>query len=128
MKVLLDTQAFLGWIGAGRPLPGRAAEIISGQANECLVSHVTAWETGIKISIGKLQLVRELEEFYLRHVAVNRFTQLPITLDHIGAAVKFEPRRGDPFDRLLAAQAILERVPIVSGDAVFDRLGVRRIW
>ena len=128
MRLLLDTQAFLGWIGGGSPLPRRAAAAIGGEANECLVSHVTAWEIAIKLAIGKLRMARSLEDFYLRHVAANRFQQLPITLGHIARFVELEPRRTDPFDRLLAAQAIEERLTVVSGDIAFDAYEVRRIW
>ena len=128
MKLLLDTQAFLGWIGTGRPLTKAASAAIGGETSECLVSHVTAWEIAIKVSIGKLRLEPTLEEFYLRHVNVNRFQQLPIALGHIARFAELRARRSDPFDRLLAAQALEERVAIVSGDAVFDGYGVERVW
>lgn len=128
VKLLLDTQAFLGWVGSGRPLPKAAAAAIGSEANECLVSHVTAWEIAIKLSIGKLRMGPTLEEFYLRHVAANRFRQLPIALGHIARFAELQARRSDPFDRLLAAQALEERLAIVSGDAVFDAYGVDRVW
>jgi PIN domain nuclease of toxin-antitoxin system len=126
--LLLDTQAFLGWIGGGAAVPKGAAHAIASEANECLVSHVTAWEIAIKVAIGKLRFVRDLEDFYLRHLAANRFRQLPIGLEHIGRFVELEPSRGDPFDRLLVAQALGEDLTVVSGDRVFDAYGVRRIW
>jgi PIN domain nuclease of toxin-antitoxin system len=128
MKLLLDTQAFLGWIGSGRPLTKTAAAAIGSDASDCLVSHVTAWEIAIKLSIGKLRLGPTLEEFYLRHTTANRFQQLPIALGHIARLTGLHARRSDPFDRLLAAQALEERLAIVSGDAVFDAYGVERIW
>jgi len=128
LRLLLDTQAFLGWIGGGRPLPRSAALAIASEANDCLVSHVTAWEIAIKLAIGKLRVARSLEEFYLRHLVVNRFGQLPIALGHIARFVELEPHRADPFDRLLAAQALEERLTVVSGDVAFDTYGVKRIW
>lgn len=128
MRVLLDTQAFLGWIGGGDPLSRRAASAIRAETNACLVSHVTAWEIAIKLAIGKLRVARSLEEFYLRHLAANRFEQLAIGLPHIARFVDLEPRRADPFDRLLAAQALEERLTVVSGDTAFDAYGVKRIW
>lgn len=128
MRLLLDTQAFLGWIGGGTPVPRKAAAAIGSEANECLVSHVTAWEIAIKLAIGKLKVERSLDDFYLRHVAANRFQQLPIALGHIARFAELEPRRSDPFDRLLAAQALEERLAVVSGDAAFDAYDVKRIW
>ena len=126
--MLLDTQAFLGWIGSGRPLTKAAAAAIASESNECIVSHVTAWEMAIKLSVGKLRMAPTLEEFYLRHIAANRFQQLPIALGHIARFAEVQARRSDPFDRLLAAQALEERLTIVSGDAVFDSYGVGRVW
>jgi PIN domain nuclease of toxin-antitoxin system len=128
VKLLLDTHAFLGWIGSGRPLTKAAVGAIASDASECFVSHVSAWEIAIKLSIGKLRVGPTLEEFYLRHVAANRFRQLPIALGHIARFTELRARRSDPFDRLLAAQALEERVAIVSGDAVFDGYGVERLW
>lgn len=128
MRLLLDTPAFLGWIGGGRPVPRAAEQAIAGDVNECLVSHVTAWEIGIKVATGKLRFARSLEDFYLRHLAANRFRQLPIGLEHVGRFVELEPVHGDPFDRLLAAQALEEGLAVVSGDRAFDAYGVKRIW
>jgi PIN domain nuclease of toxin-antitoxin system len=82
----------------------------------------------IKVSLGKLRLPAGMERFIPEQVAANAFRQLAIDFRHVArvAALPFHHR--DPFDRLLVAQAIEERCPIVSADPVFRKYGVTRIW
>ena len=89
-----------------------------------LVSAVCVWEAAIKSGLGKLRvpddLPDRLEEF--------AFERLPVTDAHAWAVRALPPVHSDPFDRLLAAQALCEHATIVSADAVFDAYGVARIW
>jgi PIN domain nuclease of toxin-antitoxin system len=89
-----------------------------------LVSAVCVWEAAIKSGLGKLRvpddLPDRLEEF--------AFERLPVTDAHAWAVRALPPVHSDPFDRLLAAQALCEHATIVSADAVFDAYGVTRIW
>lgn len=89
-----------------------------------LISAVCVWEAAIKSALGKLRvpedLPQRLEEF--------DFERLPVTDVHAWAVRALPPIHNDPFDRLLAAQAICERATIVSSDAVFDAYGLTRIW
>ncbi len=89
-----------------------------------LVSAVSIWEAAIKSALGKLRvpddLPRRLDEF--------AFERLPVTDVHAWAVRTLPAVHSDPFDRLLAAQAICERATIVSADAVFDGYGITRIW
>ncbi|HSM91504.1 MAG TPA: type II toxin-antitoxin system VapC family toxin [Anaeromyxobacteraceae bacterium] len=128
MRLLLDTHAFLWWVADDAALSRAARKAISDPSNECLVSAASAWEMAIKVSIGKLSLGSDVRRFLPEQLAANGFEALPVSVAHATrvAALPFHHR--DPFDRLLAAQALEERVPIVSADAIFRRYGVRRIW
>jgi PIN domain nuclease of toxin-antitoxin system len=61
-------------------------------------------------------------------LAVNRFRALAIDLRHVGGVAALPFHHRDPFDRLLVAQALSERLPIVSADPIFRRYGVKRLW
>ena len=96
--------------------------------NECLLSLASCWEMTIKLSLGKLRLPGAIERFVPEQLAANAIRQLTIDFRHVArvAALPFHHR--DPFDRLLAAQALEERCPVVSADPIFRRYGVKRIW
>jgi PIN domain nuclease of toxin-antitoxin system len=126
MTVLLDTQAFLWWTADDARLSRRASEAIAQSA--CVVSVASCWEIGIKASLGKLTVPRPLDRFLQEQLEVNGFTLLPIALEHTAAVAALPFHHRDPFDRLIAAQALDEELPIVSSDPVFRRYGVKRIW
>jgi PIN domain nuclease of toxin-antitoxin system len=106
----------------------RARAAISDPANECLVSAASAWEIAIKVSIGKLTLARDPRRFLPEELAANGFEPLPVTVTHSARVADLAVHHRDPVDRLLAAQALEERVAIVSADAVFGKYGVKRVW
>lgn len=128
MKLLLDTSAFLFWVDASSRLSKRARRAIEDPANACFVSLASAWELAIKVSIGKLSLAKPVGRFFVEHVSANAFDAIAIELEHVAAFETMPRHHGDPFDRLLVAQALAETLVIVSPDAVFAKYGVRRIW
>jgi PIN domain nuclease of toxin-antitoxin system len=89
-----------------------------------LLSAVCVWEAAIKSALGKLRVPENLPE----RLDEFAFERLPITDAHAWAVRALPPVHNDPFDRLLAAQAVCERATIVSTDAVFDAYGVTRVW
>ena len=101
-----------------------ARAVIEDARTPVLVSAVCLWEAAIKSALGKLRapddLPQRLEEF--------AFERLPITHAHAWAVRGLPPVHNDPFDRLLAAQAVCERATIVSADTVFDAYAIERIW
>ena len=128
MRLLLDTHAFLWWVN-NSPEPSRKARrAIAQSENECLLSLVSCWEMAIKIGLGKLRIPSVIERFVPEQLAANGFYQLGIEFRHIArvAALSFHHR--DPFDRLIAAQAVEEGLPVVSADRVFQKYGVKCIW
>lgn len=128
MKLLLDTHTFL-WMSLDDPqLSETAREKLSDNANDLYLSPTSYWEIAIKISIGKYNLAEPLAEFIKREIAANDLNLLPIYVDHAAEVSELPFHHKDPFDRMLVAQSLVESLPIVSGDAIFDQYGVTRIW
>ena len=128
MRLLLDTHAFLWWVADDASLTATARAAISDPANECLVSAASAWEIAIKASIGKVALPSDPRRFLPEQMAANGFDPLPVSVTHAARVAGLPFHHRDPFDRLLAAQALEERIPIVSADRVFGKYGVKRLW
>ena len=128
MRLLLDTHAFLWWVTDNDKLSRKARAAITETANECFLSVVSAWEMAIKSSVGKLKLPEPLDRFVPAQLVANGFVQLPIEFRHVAKVATLTFHHRDPFDRLLIAQAIEEKMHIVSADATFKRYGVKRIW
>ena len=128
MRILLDTHAFLWWIDDNRALSRKARKSISDSSNECLLSLASCWEIATKVSLGKLVLPGVVDRFIPEQLAVNAFRQLTIEFRHVARVASLPFHHRDPFDRLLAAQALEEQCAIVSADPVFKRYGIERIW
>lgn len=128
MRLLLDTHTFLWWVGDAQELSAKAKKTIAQPRNECFVSLASCWELAIKVSLGKLKISGRLERFIPEQLTVNSFRELAIEVRHAARVARLPFHHRDPFDRLLAAQALEEGLTIVSADSVFRRYGVRRIW
>ena len=126
MALLLDTQAFLWWVAGDPRLSKRAARAITG--TECLLSVASCWEMAIKASLGKLTVPGAVDRFVQEQLEVNGFNLIAISLEHVSGVAALPFHHRDPFDRLLAAQALAEDLPVVSADPVFRRYGVTRVW
>ncbi len=121
MKLLLDTNALVRWhLGKLRPAAIRTIR----RAEVVLVSAISAWEIAIKGAAGKLELKDSVEAIVERH----RFLPLPVTIRH-GDLLRDLPRHhGDPFDRLLIAQALDEGLTILTSDRSFEPYRVPVEW
>lgn len=126
MSLLLDTQAFLWWVTDDPKLSRKARRAIADQ--QCLLSTVSCWEMSIKVSLGKLDMPRPVDRFLQEQLEVNGFSLLPVSLEHAAVVADLPFHHRDPFDRLLAAQALREELAIVSSDPIFKRYGVKRVW
>jgi PIN domain nuclease of toxin-antitoxin system len=128
MRVLLDTHALL-WAAFRKDLlSARARKLIEAPANEILVSAASAWEIATKYRLGKLPLAQVLVEDFVPRVAAAGYTLLSISAEHALRAGRLPADHKDPFDRMLAAQAIDEDLPLLSSDEQLDVFGVRREW
>jgi PIN domain nuclease of toxin-antitoxin system len=97
-------------------------------ANDKLVSPASYWEVAIKVSIGKYALSRLYEDFMRNAIDQNGFHYLHIEPRHTAALIPLLYHHRDPFDRLLIAQAMIEQIPIISGDPAFDAYPITRLW
>jgi PIN domain nuclease of toxin-antitoxin system len=127
MKLLLDTHTFLWFIGDNPKLSAAAKKLLESDV-ELMISAASLWEIAIKVSIGKLTLTQPFQEFIPDQLTKNSVQLLPIGVAHLATVSTLPFHHRDPFDRLIAAQAIIEQLPIVSVDDKFDLYGVNRLW
>ena len=128
MRLLLDTHALL-WAVAGDPrLSPTAADAIEDPAAEKLVSTVSVYEICLKHALGKLPGFAALVNRFEEVLRESGCELLPVTFAHAREAGLLSIRHKDPFDRLLIAQARVERVQLVSNEKLFDEFGVGRVW
>ena len=128
MRLLLDTNAVLWWFSDDPTLPGPVEALIDDPANTVLVNAASAWEICTKVRIGKLPSGRTLCEDFSGFMQRYHFEPLVITVAHGRMAGRMPGTHKDPFDRMLAAQALIEDVPIITNDAAFAGFGVKVIW
>ena len=128
MRLLLDTHAFLWWVDDDKRLSRNARTAIADRTNECLVSVASCWEIAIKVSLGKLALGSSVDRFLPAQMAANGFHLLAIEFAHTARVSHLTFHHRDPFDRLLAAQALVDDLSVVSRDRIFRRYGVKRVW
>ncbi len=126
MKLLLDTHALLWW-GEDDPRLGKKARAAIAEYGGH-VSLVSAWEIAIKASLGKLRLTKSVERYFSEQLLDSSLTPLPIELRHIAFVETMPHHHGDPFDRLLAAQATLLGLTMVSADKIFTKYKLKRLW
>jgi PIN domain nuclease of toxin-antitoxin system len=126
LKLLLDTHALLWW-AEDDPRLGKKARTAIAKHGGC-VSLASAWELSIKVSLGKLRLAKPVERYFEEQVLDNAFTPLPIELRHIGFVETLPHHHGDPFDRLLIAQASLLGLTLLTANKIFSKYKVKRLW
>lgn len=123
MKLLLDTHAAIWWQREDERL-GREARRAIATADVVWVSAATGWEVAIKVAQGRMQL----RESFRVMLAADDFTDLPVTMRHTEELERLPRHHGDPFDRLLVAQARVEGATIVTHDRALEAYGVPVIW
>ena len=128
MRLLLDTHAFLWWLAGDESLSVPARAAIADENNDVFVSAISAWEITTKHRLGKLPGVAAIASDLEAAIASQNFIGLPVSVPHgqMGGALP-GPHR-DPFDRMLIAQATVERLTLVSNEQLFDSYGLGRLW
>jgi PIN domain nuclease of toxin-antitoxin system len=121
VKVLLDIHVLLWWLADDRALPARAAKVIAESETLVKVSAATAWEISVKKALGRLQAPDDLADA----LQANSFEPLTISLEHAMTAGALPPHHGDPFDRMLIAQAQVESLTLVTVNPRFAEYDVR---
>lgn len=128
MRFLIDTNALIWATVRPDQLSTRTARLLADPANIVLVSAASAWEIATKVRLGKLPLAFHLERDLLAYVSRAGYIWLAID-EHIGLrAARLTGEHRDPFDRIIAAHALAEDIPVISPDPMLDIFGVRRLW
>jgi PIN domain nuclease of toxin-antitoxin system len=129
MRLLLDTHALLWALAEPHRLSRRAADLIMSPTNDVLVSAASAWEIATKYRLGRLRGAGPIVAGFAAHLAMLRAEELPVRSIHALAAGNFAVEHRDPFDRMLAAQAQVEGVPLLTDDPAFSAFPVlRTLW
>jgi PIN domain nuclease of toxin-antitoxin system len=128
MRLLADTHALLWWFTDDPRLSSLARELLADEGNEILVSAASAWEIATKQRLGKLQQVPEAARRFAELVEVDGFIHLPVNYLHALRAGGYGVEHRDPFDRMLAAQAEIEAVPLLTRDPAFELFGTKTVW
>ena len=127
MKLLVDTHAFLWFVAGDSKLSGAARRALEAADAELHLSAASVWEMAIKSGLGRLTLPAPVTQ-YVADKAKAGLQVLPVEWVHAAAVERLPFHHRDPFDRLLIAQAQIERLPVVTRDRVFRRYGVTVIW
>ena len=128
MKVLLDTHTLLWAVINPAPLSNAAVTVIDDKANIILISAASAWEIATKVRKGKLPGAEAFERDFLHTLDNLGYALLSIDAEAALRAARLTGNHRDPFDRMIAAQALALDIPVISKDPKLDQFGVRRIW
>ena len=128
MRFLLDTHALLWMLLEPKRLSRRVHKLLSVPETEAIVSSATAWEIATKHRLGKLEHAEDLVRGYTQHLRTAMVSELPMTTHHALLAGNFRNAHKDPFDRILAAQSILEQLPLISNDSAFAEFPITLVW
>lgn len=118
----------LWWLAGDERLPVIVREAIADDANEVLVSAVSAYEIVFKHRLGRLDDVGALISAFEAALLERGLLPLAVSVAHAVRAGSLAPSHRDPFDRLLIAQAQVEGLALVSNERLFDSFGVSRLW
>jgi PIN domain nuclease of toxin-antitoxin system len=125
---LLDTHALLWWWAQPEHLSLRVLGLLKDPQTTVVVSAASAWEIATKHRIGKLPSGGTIIAQWDERIATDGFIELAISPGHALRAGTLPGTHRDPFDRMLAAQSILEEIPVISIDEALSSLGAARIW
>lgn len=128
MRVLVDTHCWLWALARPEALNAEAAALLSDGETEVIVSAASIWEIAIKSALGKLRFSTIDNDSLFDILEQQPVTRLPILHSHARHVANLPPHHGDPFDRLLIAQAQIEELPIMTADDQFLRYQVEVIW
>ncbi|MBP6825982.1 MAG: type II toxin-antitoxin system VapC family toxin [Saprospiraceae bacterium] len=127
MRLLLDSHAMIWYLQGDPTLSSTARQAIVDTRNHKFISAASIWEVAIKVSIGKIQLKFPFADFH-QLLAINQFDWLPISFEHAARVSRLPFHHRDPFDRIIIAQALEERMTIVGLDPEFPAYGVPVLW
>ncbi len=116
LRLLLDSHVVVWWLTSPERLSAETRALIATPGNDILLSAASIWELGLKVARRKLVLLDD----YLDSPLGDGFEELPVTIEHAQRAMRLPPLHGDPFDRVLIAQALEEDLLLVTADQVIS--------
>jgi PIN domain nuclease of toxin-antitoxin system len=128
MTFLLDTHVFLWALGERTKLSKRVTELILDGVSDLVVSTASLWEIALKVHARKLDVPTTPEYFDTHMATMGVGRVLSISPVHVYASLKLPRVHKDPFDRLLAAQCVVERMHLVTADRIFRKYPVEVVW
>jgi PIN domain nuclease of toxin-antitoxin system len=128
LRLLLDTQCLLWWFTEPERLNVKAIEQIVSEDNQLLFSVASAWEIAIKVSIGKLPLPEPVDIYIASRMQQLGIKYLDIVFPHVCKVATLPLLHRDPFDRILIAQAQIERLTLVTADEILTNYDVDLLW
>lgn len=128
MKVLLDTCALIWATLSPSALSHEVRQIVADESNVVFVSAASAWEIATKVRLGKLPGAEKLERNFMDVLEATDYTPLAVDIASALRAGRLVAPHRDPFDRMIAAQALGQDMPVLSPDLQLDQFAVRRIW
>lgn len=128
MKCIVDTHALIWWWNDDPSLSTPARGALAARSNAIFVSAATAWEIATKVRAGRLPSMAQRVLLYDRDVTEDGFAHLDIRPEHGVRGGLLEGDHRDPFDRLIAAQALIEDMTVITRDPEFGRFGCKVLW
>ena len=127
MNVLLDTHVWLWMLSSPDRLAVDARRLVEDADTALMLSAASSWEIAIKHALGRLPLPEAPEQYVPERMRITAVDPLPIEHTHALRVSRLAPHHRDPFDRMLVAQAQVERVPLLTADPVFARYDIEVI-
>jgi PIN domain nuclease of toxin-antitoxin system len=128
MRILLDTHSFLWFISGDKRISTEARDLIADLGNQVLLSVGSLWEIAIKVSLGKLILLKPFDQLIPEQIALNDIEILQVSLDDLGVVAELPYHHRDPFDRMIVSQAMTRSIPLLSSDATLVHYPIQRVW
>lgn len=128
MRILLDTHSFLWFISGDKRISAEARDLIADLGNQALLSVGSLWEIAIKVSLGKLILLKPFDQLIPEQIALNDIEIPQVSLDDLGVVAELPYHHRDPFDRRIVSQAMTRSIPLLSNDATLDQYPLQRVW
>lgn len=127
MDYLLDTHTFIWFINGDSFIPDNVKDEIKDINNKCYISIASLWEIAVKMSLNKLELKADFNNI-AEFLTANDIEVLPVTFEHLQKLLRLKYHHRDPFDRIIIAQGIADKLVILTKDEAFKKYRVKVMW